>query len=183
MDYKNIFITGATGVVGKPLLQKLKDHNHNIYALTRSAETEKNLQDLNVTPIRGDVFDSTLHEQLAEHDIDAIFHVAGMNKMCAKNPEAMFNINIEGTKNMLALGNKLGIKKFIYTSSAVTLGEEKGLPGNEEATHRGSFLSNYEQSKYEAEVEAFKFDKEFEFVSVNPSSFRVQDVFQEPQNY
>ena len=47
MDYKNIFITGATGVVGKPLLQKLKDHNHNIYALTRSAETEKSLQDLN----------------------------------------------------------------------------------------------------------------------------------------
>ena len=170
MDYKNIFITGATGVVGKPLLQKLKDHNHNIYALTRSAETEKNLQDLNVTPIRGDVFETTLHEQLAEHDIHAIFHVAGMNKMCAKNPEAMFNINIEGTKKMLALGNQLGIKKFIYTSSAVTLGEEKGLPGNEDATHRGRFLSNYEQSKYEAEVEAFKFDKEFEFVSVNPSS-------------
>ena len=46
MDYKNIFITGATGVVGKPLLQKLKDHNHNIYALTRSAETEKSLKDL-----------------------------------------------------------------------------------------------------------------------------------------
>ena len=39
MDYKNIFITGATGVVGKPLLQKLKDHNHNIYALTRKKFT------------------------------------------------------------------------------------------------------------------------------------------------
>ena len=50
----------------------------------------------------------------------------------------------------------------------MTLGEEKGLPGNEEATHRGSFLSNYEKSKYEAEVEAFKFKKEFEFVSSKP---------------
>jgi len=40
-DYKNIFITGATGVVGKPLLQKLIDNGHNIFALTRSEETKK----------------------------------------------------------------------------------------------------------------------------------------------
>ncbi|MDA9645324.1 NAD-dependent epimerase/dehydratase family protein [Candidatus Actinomarina] len=169
-DYKNIFITGATGVVGKPLLQKLIDNGHNIFALTRSEETKKILSELNVTSINGDLFDSTLFEQLENFKIDAIFHVAGMNKMCSKNPDAMFHINIEGTKSMLDLGNKLGIKKFIYTSSAVTLGEEKGLPGNEDAVHRGSFLSNYEKSKYEAEVEAFKFKKDFEFVSVNPSS-------------
>ena len=170
MEYKNIFITGATGVVGKPLLQKLIENNHNIYALARSEETMKDLTDLGVSPIKGDLFESSLYDQLQDAKIDAIFHVAGMNKMCAKNPEAMFNINIEGTKKMLGLGNSLGIKKFIYTSSAVTLGEEKGLPGNEEATHRGSFLSNYEKSKYEAEIEAFKFKKDFEFVSVNPSS-------------
>ena len=169
-DYKNIFITGATGVVGKPLLQKLIDNNHNIYALSRSNETAKSLSELNVTPISGDLFDPSLFDQLNECNIDAIFHVAGMNKMCAKNPEAMFHINIEGTKSMLDLGNKLGIKKFVYTSSAVTLGEEKGLPGNEDAVHRGSFLSNYEKSKFEAEVEAFKYSKNFEFVSVNPSS-------------
>ncbi len=170
MNYKNVFITGATGVVGKPLLQKLIKNNHNIYALTRSEETKKDLIELGVSPIQGDLFDTSLLQQLEDLNIDAVFHVAGMNKMCAKNPDAMFHINIEGTKKMLDLGNKLGIKKFIYTSSAVTLGEGKGLPGNEEAIHRGSFLSNYEKSKYEAEVEAFKFKKDFEFVSVNPSS-------------
>ena len=116
MEYKNIFITGATGVVGKPLLQKLIENNHNIYALARSEETMKDLTDLGVSPIKGDLFESSLYDQLQDAKIDAIFHVAGMNKMCAKNPEAMFNINIEGTKKMLGLGNNLGIKKFIYTS-------------------------------------------------------------------
>ena len=43
MNYKNVFITGATGVVGKPLLQKLIKTNHNIYALTRREETKKDL--------------------------------------------------------------------------------------------------------------------------------------------
>lgn len=37
----------------------------------------------------------------------------------------MFKTNIEGTKQMLELGNKLNIEKFIYTSSAATLGEKK----------------------------------------------------------
>jgi dihydroflavonol-4-reductase len=100
-----------------------------------------------------------------------------------KNPDAMFHINIEGTKKMLDLGNKLGIKKFIYTSSAVTLGEGKGLPGNEEAIHRGSFLSNYEKSKYEAEVEAFKFKKILSSSQLTHHQFKDQAVFREQQNY
>ena len=33
MNYKNIFITGSTGVVGKPLLKKLLQNGHNVYAL------------------------------------------------------------------------------------------------------------------------------------------------------
>ena len=36
MIYKNIFITGSTGVLGKPLLKKLKDEGHNVFALSRS---------------------------------------------------------------------------------------------------------------------------------------------------
>ena len=82
----------------------------------------------------------------------------------------MLKTNIEGTKQMLELGNKLNIEKFIYTSSAATLGEKKGSIGNEDSTHRGTFLSDYEESKYLAEEVAFAFNKEFEFVSINPSS-------------
>ena len=41
MKYKNIFITGSTGVVGKPLLKKLIENGHNVYALSRSEENKK----------------------------------------------------------------------------------------------------------------------------------------------
>ena len=90
--------------------------------------------------------------------------------MCVKNPADMFKTNIEGTKNMLRLGNSLKISKFVYTSSAVTLGERHGLIGSETSEHRGWFLSKYEESKYLAEKEAFEYKKDFEFVSINPSS-------------
>ena len=44
MKYKNIFITGSTGVVGKPLLKKLIENGHNVYALSRSEENKKILE-------------------------------------------------------------------------------------------------------------------------------------------
>ena len=170
MKYHNIFITGSTGVVGKPLLRKIVDQGHNVFALSRSQNNDHFFSDLGVKKIEGDLFTETIYDELSDCNIDAIFHIAGVNKMCSKNPEGMFKANIEGTKEMLQLGNRLKIKKFIYTSSAVTLGEEIGTVGNELSDHRGYFLSKYEESKFLAEKEAFDYDKGFEFVSVNPSS-------------
>ena len=170
MKYHNIFITGSTGVVGKPLLRKIVDQGHNVFALSRSQNNDHFFSDLGVKKIEGDLFTEAIYDELSDCNIDAIFHIAGVNKMCSKNPEGMFKANIEGTKEMLQLGNRLKIKKFIYTSSAVTLGEEIGTVGNELSDHRGYFLSKYEESKFLAEKEAFDYDKGFEFVSVNPSS-------------
>ncbi len=170
MKYNNIFITGSTGVVGKPLLKKIVDQGHSIFALSRSKNNDHLFTDLGVKKIEGDLFTESLYDDLSDCNIDAIFHIAGVNKMCSKNPKWMFKANIEGTKEMLQLGNRLKIKKFIYTSSAVTLGEKLGSLGNELSNHRGYFLSKYEESKYLAEKEAFDYDKDFEFVSVNPSS-------------
>ena len=170
MKYHNIFITGSTGVVGKPLLKKIVDQGHNVFALSRSQNNDNFFSDLGVKKIEGDLFTEAIYDELSDCNIDAIFHIAGVNKMCSKNPEGMFKANIEGTKEMLQLGNRLKIKKFIYTSSAVTLGEEIGTVGNELSDHRGYFLSKYEESKFLAEKEAFDYDKGFEFVSVNPSS-------------
>tara|TARA_B100000927_G_scaffold136337_1_gene110032 strand:- start:282 stop:1277 length:996 start_codon:yes stop_codon:yes gene_type:complete len=170
MKYNNIFITGSTGVVGKPLLRKIVDQGHNVLALSRSKNNDQFFSDLGVKKIEGDLFTEAIYDELSDYNIDAIFHIAGVNKMCSKNPEWMYKANVEGTKEMLQLGNRLKIKKFIYTSSAVTLGEELGTIGNELSDHRGYFLSKYEESKYLAEKEAFDYEKDFEFVSVNPSS-------------
>ena len=75
MKYKNIFITGSTGVVGKPLLKKLIENGHNVYALSRSEENNKILESQGVSVISGNVLTSNLIDQFENIDIDAIFHV------------------------------------------------------------------------------------------------------------
>ena len=105
MKYNNIFITGSTGVVGKPLLRKIVDKGHNVFALSRSNNSDHLFSNLGVKKIDGDLFTESLYGDLSDYNIDAIFHIAGVNKMCSKNPEGMFKANIEGTKQILQLGN------------------------------------------------------------------------------
>jgi len=64
------------------------------------------------------------------------------------------------------------VKRVVYTSSAATLGEKKGTVGTEQSPHRGSFLSDYERSKFDAEraVLAAADENEIEVVCVNPAS-------------
>ena len=170
MKYKNIFLTGSTGILGKPLLRKLVNEGHTVYALSRNKIHHDFLNSNKAKIINGDLISDDIYEQLKDKSIEAIFHVAGINKKCQKDSSSMFRTNIEGTKQMLELGNRLNIEKFVYTSSATTLGEQKGTIGNEDSIHRGTFLSEYEESKYLAEQVAFAYSKEFEFVSINPSS-------------
>jgi len=110
MKYNNIFITGSTGVVGKPLLKKIVDQGHNVFALSRSKNNNQIFSDLGVIKIEGDLFSDSTYDQLSDKNIDAIFHIAGVNKMCSKNSYVMFKANIEGTKQMLEVGNGLKMK-------------------------------------------------------------------------
>ena len=56
MKYNNIFITGSTGVVGKPLLRKIVNQGHNVFALSRSKNNDRLFSDLGITKIEGDLF-------------------------------------------------------------------------------------------------------------------------------
>ena len=166
--YKNVFITGSTGVVGKKILEKLSELNVKTHALVRSEQGKAIVEEHNAIPIFGDLLDEDLDKKIGNADL--VFHVAGVNEMCSKNPSLMFNVNVNGTENIINASNKTNVEAFVYTSSAVTIGEDPGALGIESADHRGKFFSKYEESKYYAEQKAFSINKNFKFVSINPSS-------------
>ena len=62
MKYKNIFLTGSTGVVGKPLLKKLINEGHNVYALSRNKINDKFLISNNTEIIDKDIYGSYKNE-------------------------------------------------------------------------------------------------------------------------
>jgi dihydroflavonol-4-reductase len=166
-----VLITGATGFVGGAVAGKLLDAGCDLRVMTRRPEAAEAFAARGAEIVPGDILDadSLVH---AMAGCDVVYHAAGVNSMCARDPRPMFEANVKGTENIVRAAAAQEVGKIVYTSSAATIGEEPGVVGTERSPHRGSFLSNYERSKYEAEVAAFRESAEVgvDLIAVNPSS-------------
>jgi dihydroflavonol-4-reductase len=164
-------VTGGTGFLGGALVRKLSELGRPVKALTRFDEGERRLRELGAEPVRGDVLDlGTLRE--AMRGCAVVYHAAGLNAFCLRDASPLFEVNVQGSLNAVHAAADAGVRRVVYTSSAATLGEARGSRGTEASPHRGSFLSNYERSKFEAEraVLAAARTRGIEVVSINPAS-------------
>ena len=171
MTTGSVLVTGGTGFLGRAIIERLLNEGDEVKALARSDASTGELGALGAEPVPGDVLDL---EGLAAamRGCDVVYHAAGANAFCARDPSPMFEVNVRGSQNVIRAAARAGVRRVVYTSSAATLGEASGTIGSEESPHRGWFLSDYERSKFEAEQAVFATAREtgVEVVSVNPAS-------------
>lgn len=165
------FLTGGSGFVGGALLRRLIRDGREVRALARSPEAARVVEAAGGLPVRGDLFDEDALLS-GMRGCETVFHVAGVNAMCLRDPEPMFRTNVGGSASVVHAAARAGVARLVYTSSAATIGEPRGVVGTEDTPHRGMFLSAYERSKFIAEqrVLALGGDLGLDVVSVNPSS-------------
>jgi dihydroflavonol-4-reductase len=122
-------------------------------------------------PVRGDILDAEALTA-AMRGCDVVYHAAGLNALCLRDPSLLFGVNGQGSRNVVRAAAAAGARRVVYTSSAAALGEARGTVGSETSPHRGSFLSSYERSKFEAEQAVLSLARETdtEVVCVNPAS-------------
>jgi dihydroflavonol-4-reductase len=166
-----VFLTGGTGFVGEAILERLITSSRPVRALTRGSDGEARLTAAGAEPVRGDILDPT-NLTRAMAGCDVVYHVAGLNGFCLPDASELMRMNVTGTVNVVRSAAAAGVRKVIYTSSAATIGETQGSIGREDSPHRGTFLSHYERSKWQAEHDAFAVAAEsgLDLVSVNPAS-------------
>lgn len=166
-----ILITGASGFVGRAILTRLVAAGRPVRALTRSDASARDLAAAGAEPVRGDIMDpASLAPAMAGCAV--VYHVAGLNGFCLPDPHELTRVNVWGTRSVVSAAGAAGVRRVVLTSSAATIGEAKGTVATEHSPHRGSFLSHYERSKFEAERVAFDTAERagVELVSVNPAS-------------
>jgi dihydroflavonol-4-reductase len=166
-----LLITGAGGFVGRAVLDRLIADGRTVRALTRSEASADALRAAGAEPVRGDILDpASLAPALAGCEV--VYHVAGVNGFCLRDPGELDRGNVDGTHNVVSAAGAAGVRRVVYTSSAAVIGEEAGTVGTEWSPHRGRFLSRYERSKHEAERVALATAAEagVELVCVNPAS-------------
>jgi dihydroflavonol-4-reductase len=165
------FVTGGSGLLGGHLISRLTSSGRSVCALARSDAAAESVAQLGASVVRGDLFDAAaLREGMS--NADAVFHVAGVNEMCASDPRAMDHVNVDGTVSVLQAASASGVQRVVYTSSAAAIGEESNEMGTEETVHSGEYVSAYARSKHVAEVAAFEEAARLgvALVAVNPSS-------------
>ncbi|HET9102116.1 MAG TPA: SDR family oxidoreductase [Solirubrobacteraceae bacterium] len=165
----NYFVTGATGFIGRHLIDRLVarigDGEGTIFVLVREGSTER-LDALiegwgpgareRISPVIGDLttarlgVDDATRDTLKAAGIDHFFHLAAVYDMTA-DEERNRIANVEGTRNAVALANALEAGRFHHVSSIAAAGRYKGL-FREDMFDEGQKLDHpYHRSKFESE--------------------------------
>jgi dihydroflavonol-4-reductase len=165
------FVTGGSGFVGGALVAALVERGDEVVALARSDPAAAALERRGARVARGHTLDEDALVA-GMRGCDILYHVAGINTMCPRDPIEMIHVNVRGAETAVRATARAGIERLVLTSSAAALGEERGTIGNEASPHRGWYMSVYERSKHEGEVAALAAGRStgVQVVSVNPSS-------------
>ncbi|MBI5106438.1 MAG: SDR family oxidoreductase [Solirubrobacterales bacterium] len=157
------FVTGATGFIGRHLVEELlRNREGEVFVLVRDSSRGR-LEELiaswpngdRVTPVVGDLAEPQLGVGPAwidEHkgEIDHFFHLAAIYDMTA-DEERNERLNVQGTRNAVALANALEAGILHHTSSVAAAGSHRGLFREDMFDEGQKLPSAYHRTKFESE--------------------------------
>jgi dihydroflavonol-4-reductase len=163
-----MLVTGATGFLGRHLVEALRARGHDVVALSRKGGAAEG-----VTVRRGDVLDKpSLLDAMA--GCEGVFHCAGKVSRKPKDAEEMHRVHVIGTKNVIEASKLAGIKRVVIasTSGTVAVSEDPNHVCTENDETPLGIISRwpYYRAKLFAERAALEANgPNLEVVSVNPT--------------
>lgn len=161
-------VTGASGFLGWHVARLLLDRGHSVRALCRP---QSQMRELEVERRDGDLRDAE-SIQRAVAGCDYVFHVAADYRLWARNPQALYESNVQGTANVLAAAARAGVGRIVYTSTVGCIGIPKSGLGDENTpVAMNEMAGHYKRSKWLAEQLVLKQTRAgLPVVVVNPTA-------------
>lgn len=145
-----LWLSGGTGFVGGRLAEMLRERGDHVVALARPTANTERLEAIGAEIAVGDITDLDSVRTSME-GCDGGFHVAAWYEVGVDDRERMFDINVGGTRNVLAAAKETGLPKLVYCSTCGALGpHEPGALPDETFENPVGLGSYYTESKYEA---------------------------------
>ena len=166
-------VTGGNGFVGSALVRLLLGQDHQVRVLVRSGSDRRNLEQLDVDLVEGDLTDAA-SLQRAVRGCSHLFHVAADYRLWIPDPERMYKTNVDGSRDLLRAAADAGAGRMVYTSSVATLGINRDRSPADETTpvSLADMVGHYKRSKFLAEQAVREMVREqgLPVVIVNPST-------------
>ena len=155
-----ILVTGGAGFIGSHIVEYLVERGDDVTILDNlNAGKMQNLSRINndINFVNGDIRDYKLLEKLTK-DSDGVFHEAALVSVphSFKIQDEYFDVNTNGTENILKLAKEYGFK-VVYASSSSVYGNQKQMPIKESDNRNPA--NPYAQTKLKAELLAEKYSE------------------------
>ncbi len=147
-----IVVTGATGV-GNVLLRELAAHGAGSSAgCARTGESSAPVLRTSMSRLLRPTCVSTMRSLRPSRGADVVFHLAGIVSIGSTGMARLREVNVEGTRNVIAACRAANVRRLIYTSSVHAFVElpPADLPDETTAIDPGRVRGPYATTKAEA---------------------------------
>ena len=150
-----VLVTGGAGFIGKHLVRTLLEKGYLVTIFDNFSNSTKvsisDILDKGAKVIEGDIT-KPLEISNAVKNQDVVIHLAAKISVSESiiNPAETFQVNVDGTRNVLAACEKNNVKKLIAASSAAVYGNSVEIPITEKSFPNP--ISPYGKSKLSAEI-------------------------------
>ncbi len=142
------FVTGGTGLLGSHLVEALLARGWDVSLLTRDPARARDPESRGVRIVRGDLVRPDFAGELA--GVDVLFHCAAWFEVGVRDRDRVFEVNLNGTANVLAMARKEQVPRIVYTSTAGLFPGSRASPATEGTRPRAMMDDPYVVSKLRA---------------------------------
>jgi len=182
-----VLVTGGAGFIGSHTVDRLLAEGFDVIVLDslRSASLEnvsRHLGERGFNFVQGDIRDAHVVESLVSR-VDYVVHLAALVSVpeSMRDPVLTYDINVNGTLNLLKASVDYGVKRFVYASSCAVYGNVEKLPIREDCPAKP--MSPYGFSKLTAENYVRKYFEDFGLETVCLRYFNVYGPRQAHSDY
>ncbi|ADU01607.1 NAD-dependent epimerase/dehydratase family protein [Mycolicibacterium gilvum] len=129
-----VLVIGANGYLGSHVTRKLVAAGNDVRVMVRDGANTVGIDDLAVTRYVGDIWNSDVLRE-AMTGCEVVYYCVVDTRGWLRDPAPLFRTNVEGTRNVLDVAVEPGIaatlRKFVFTSSYVTVGRTRGRVATE----------------------------------------------------
>lgn len=165
----NVLVTGGNGFVGAHLVRRLLDRGHRVSTLDpHSGLRDSELREHGATLVRGSVTNAD-DVARAMRDQELVFHLASPFGDILQPDGAYWDIEVNGTRNVLATAERYGVRRVVHCSTQGVHGVITDPPGNENSPIAPRDYYCYAKAEGEKICREF-LDRDLDLVVVRPTS-------------